>query len=254
MIASMATLHLLGTGSVISDPWRTTTMLAVDNGVSLILVDCGGDVVQRLRHAGLDPLRVKHIVVTHEHADHCSGFPLLLERLWLHGLRGEFHVHGIRTALDQVHRIHEAFNTADWPGFPEIRWHEVEMREGAPVLDGGGWRITAAPGRHPVPCIGLRFHDLEGGGSLFYSADTEPAPTIASGAQGASLLVHEATGAWPGHSSALQAAELAAVSGAESLVLVHVPPDGPERQADLAAAQAVFPATAIGEEGGAVEF
>ena len=42
----MAKLYLLGTGSVVSDAHRTTTMLAVDNGQELLLVDCGGDAVK----------------------------------------------------------------------------------------------------------------------------------------------------------------------------------------------------------------
>jgi len=255
IIGGVAELYLVGTGSAVSDPHRTTTMLALDNGTELLLIDCGGDAVQRMKETGLDVRRLKRMVVTHEHADHCSGFPLLMERLWVEGLRGRFHVHGIAEAVAQVKRIHDAFNTADWPDYPEIVFHEVDNRAGAEVLRTGGWDIRAVPCEHPVPCIGLDVTDTVSGGRLYYSADTEPHAGQLEAARNAPLLVHEATGPLlPGHSSAAQAAELAAAAGAERLVLVHVPADGPERRADLEAAAALFPAVELGSEGGRLTF
>lgn len=254
IISSVANLYLLGTGAVVSDAHRTTTMLALDNGQELLLVDCGGDAVQRMKASGVDPKRLRRMIVTHEHADHCAGFPLLMERLWVEGLRGEFHVHGIPEAVGQVRRIFEAFNTDDWPEFPEIVWHEVENRPGALILDEGGWRITAAACLHPVPCIGLRVEDRVSGTSLYYSADTEPVSGQVEAARGVNLIVHEATGAFHGHASAEQAAELAAQTDAKKLILVHVPPDGPWRQTDLEAARKHFPETEIGDEGAALTF
>ncbi len=250
----MATLHLLGTGAVVTDSWRTTTMLALDNGHSLVLVDCGGDAVQRVLAAGLDPLRVRRLIITHEHADHCGGFPLLMEKLWVHGLRGDFHVHGIPSALSQARRVHDAFDTSDWPGYPTVIYHEVPYRAGSIALDDGEWLVRTAPGVHPVPCVGLHFTDLRSGATAFYSADTEPAEEIARWASGVPLLVHEATGEGPGHSSALQAARVASRSGSRRLVLVHLPPEGEARAADLAAARQVFADTELAEEGGSVVF
>ena len=250
----MATLHFLGTGAVVSDAHRTTTMLALDNGRELLLVDCGGDVVPRLKASGLDPLRLRHLIVTHEHADHCAGFPLLMERLWVEGLRGQFHVHGLASAVNQVRRIHESFDIADWPDFPEIVWHTVPEGAGSTVLDEGDWLLTSTGCVHPVPCIGLRVTDSSSGSVLYYSADTEPHKGQAEAARGASVIVHEATGDFPGHASGRQAAELASRAGAQRLVLVHVPPAGAQRDADLEAARALFSDTMIADEGGQLSF
>ena len=69
----MPTLHLLGTGAALSDPHRTTTMLAFQGNGSVIVVDCGGDVVQRLMQAGVPLDQIEALIVTHEHADHAGG-------------------------------------------------------------------------------------------------------------------------------------------------------------------------------------
>ena len=239
---------------MVSDPHRTTTMLALDNGQELLLVDCGGDAVQRMKAAGLDVRRLRRLFVTHEHADHCAGFPLLMERLWVEGLRGDFHVHGIGQAIAQARRVHDSFNTADWPEYPTIKWHEVSGVQGSTVIETDSWHLTATTCNHPVPCIGANVLDKLSGARLHYSADTEPHESQAQAGRGMPLIVHEATGDFPGHASALQAARLAAASGAVRLLLVHVPPDGDLRARDLAAAREVFSNTDIAREGSSIEF
>ncbi|HEV2149312.1 MAG TPA: MBL fold metallo-hydrolase [Longimicrobiaceae bacterium] len=248
----MPTLHLLGTGAALSDASRTTTMLAFESAGSAIVVDCGGDVVQRLMAAGIDPDRIEALVVTHEHADHVSGFPLFMEKVWLAGRRRPVPVHGPAPALSQARRIWEAFDTGGWEGVPEILWREVALEEGAVVLESDAWHVTAAPGTHSVPVIGVRVEDRRGSGVAAYSCDTEESDAIARLARGADLLVHEATGGFGGHTSVEGAARVAARAEAGRLVLVHLPPEvGGE---ELARARETFPRVELGEDGARYEF
>ena len=168
----MPVVHLLGTGAGFSGPERTTTMLAFESGGHSVVVDCGGDVIQRLMASGVDPTGIEAFIVTHEHPDHVSGFPLFMEKIWLLGRRNPIDVYGIRPALDQARRVWEAFNTGGWEGVPEIQWNEVRLEAGAPVLSNERWRITAAPGIHGVPVIGIRVEDARGAGVCAYSCDT----------------------------------------------------------------------------------
>jgi ribonuclease Z len=239
-------LHLLGTGAALAPPDRTTTMLALEGGGSILVVDCGGDVVQRMLAAGLDLDRIGALILTHEHADHVSGFPLFMEKIWLARRRRPIPVCGPRRALEQARKLFEAFDTSGWTGVPEIDWREVALEEGAEVWTEGGWRVTAAPGKHSVPVIGLRF-EREGEGTVVYSSDTERADTIQRLARGAALLVHEATGDFPGHVSATGAAELAREAGVKQVVLVHIPPRLSDRE--IADARAVFPELHVGADG-----
>jgi len=248
----MPVLHLLGTGAAVSDAHRTTTMLALESGGRSLVVDCGGDAIQRFLAAGLDPEGIEGLIVTHEHPDHVSGFPLFMERIWLMGRRRPLPVHGIAPAIAQARRVFEAFDTSGWEGLPEIQWREVAYEPGAPVLADERWRITAAPGIHGVPVIGIRVEAAESGVAA-YSCDTAKSGLITELSRGADLLVHEATNTEQGgHTTNEQAAEVARDAGAGRLVLVHLPPGTHESQ--LAAARRIFPRTEYGEDGAKYAF
>lgn len=248
----MATLHLLGTGAALSDPTRTTTMLAFRDDRSCVVVDCGGDAVHRLLAAGIEPDLIDALILTHEHADHVSGFPLFMEKVWLAKRSRPLPVCGPRAALDQARRVWEAFDTSGWKGVPEIRWKVVPLEEGAEVWDNDHWRITAAPGSHSVPVIGLRVEDRRHGGIVVYSSDTERSDAIARLAAAADILVHEATGDFSGHTSVQDAAHVALQAGVGRLVLVHLPPE--TAPADLEEARASFAALELGEDGASYPF
>lgn len=250
----MATLTLLGTGAAVSDPHRTTTMLAVENEGSLLVIDCGGDVVQRLMACGAPLDRLRSLVITHEHPDHVGGFPLMMEKLWLTGRREPLPVYGIASAVSQARHIHDAFDTSGWTGYPGVRFHEVGHEPGAVVLEDDDWRVTATPGSHTVPVIALRIECRRGGGTLAYSCDTSYDERVVALARGADLLVHEATGHGHGHASAEDAARVAAQAGAGRLLLVHLPPERDLDEAGMERAREVFAATEKGEEGGRYPF
>ena len=227
----MATLYLLGTGSSISDPERTTTMLAVENSQSLILIDCGGDVLQRLMQSGFDLKNIEKleaIFITHEHTDHISGFPLLLQKLWLAGRKKDLHIYGIKPALDQVKSLVNAidtFKSSTFSTMPKLEWHEVAYEENIIFFESASWHVSASPGIHGVPVMALRILDKENDGTLAYSCDTEKSKQVTDLAKGANILVHEATGNIPTHSSAEQAAQVAKDAGVDRLLLVHLPPE-----------------------------
>jgi ribonuclease Z len=249
----MAVLHLLGTGAGFSDADRTTTMLAFENQGRTLVVDCGGDVIQRLLASRIHPDSIEAMIVTHEHADHVSGFPLFMEKIWLAGRQRPIPVIGIEPALAQARRCWESFDTRTWKGVPEIDWRTVEHRAGAEVLRNERWRVTAAPGIHPVPVIGVRVEAV-GAGTVAYSCDTDVAEPIAEMARGADILVHEAMKEkFAGvHATYEEAAEVARGAGAGRLILVHLPYGVAE--SDIEDARKIFPRTELGADGGRHEF
>ena len=201
--------------------------------------------MHRMLRCGLAPETVEAVVLTHEHPDHVSGFALLIEKLWLLGRRDPIPIYGLARTLAVAQRLFETFDTSKWEGLPEIEWHTVAEAPGVSVFERGPFRVSSWPVDHPVPTIGLR---VEAGGAVVgYSCDTAPCPNVGAIAQGARLLIHEATGHLPGvHSSALEAAEAAREAGVERLVLVHLP----RTPLDLTEARTVFAETHVADECG----
>jgi len=247
----MAVLHLLGTGAALTDADRTTTMLALEHRGSVIVVDCGGDVVQRLLAASLDPDRIELLFLTHEHPDHVGGFPLFMEKIWLAGRRRPIRVAGPEAALDQARRCWATFRTDGWEGMPEIHWTPAAMQENAEVLRDGTWTVSSTPAEHGPPTLAVRI-EARGAGTVAYSADTEPSERIVRLAREADILVHEAGGEHPGHTTVSAAARIGAEAGAGRLLLVHLPP-GPTDDA-LQAAREIHSRTDYGRDGDRFEF
>ena len=242
------TLHLLGTGAAVSDPHRTTTMLAFSIGKRTLLVDCGGDVMQRAQAVGIAYEHIEALFLTHAHPDHISGFPLFMERIWLAGRRHPLPIYGAAPALEHAKKLFEVFDTSNWEGMPEMQWQPVEDH----VLDDDDWNITAAWVQHSIPTLGLRVLNKHTGGIVGYSCDTSPCEAATNLGRNADLFVHEATGDYPGHTSAKDAARAAADANAKRLVLVHLPPES--HRDDLGEALKLFPATSWGGEGESFRF
>lgn len=120
------------------------------------------------------------------------------------------------------------------------------------MLETDRWRVTASPGTHSVPVVGLRVESVRTGGVVAYSCDTEPSDAIARLAQDAELLVHEANGALSGHSSIAHAAEIAARAQVGQLILVHLPPHPSDDE--LTAARKTFRHVHFGEDLDAYSF
>ena len=256
----MPSVHLLGTGAAISDPHRTTTMLAVSDDqtpAGSLVVDCGGDALQRLQQCGLPIDSVDGLIVTHAHMDHVSGFPLFMEKVWLDGRDRALPVVGIKPAVAQAQRSWDAFEPVhhDWEDLPPLDWRTIPHEPEAPVWTDAPWSITASPVAHgDTPNVGLRIEHVPSGQVLAYSCDTSgPADAVIDLAEDADLLIHEANGGpSENHSTAEEAAQVAAEADVDRLLLVHLPPG--DKSADLRKARAIFPHTDLGEELGTYPF
>jgi ribonuclease Z len=164
------------------------------------------------------------VILTHQHADHIYGLPLLIQGLWLGGRIDPLPVYGPKEALDTTHSLLELFDLSQRPDMFSLEWHPIPLREARSVVEVEGVQITATPADHrEVQALAFRFENSRTGRSIVYSGDTEPCPTVVRLATGADLLLHEASGAFPGHSSPIQAAEVASAAGVKRLVLTHYP-------------------------------
>jgi ribonuclease Z len=164
--------------------------------------------------------------------------------------------------------VFETEHRADTVGFALAehtrlgRFHPERARE-LGVPEGPLWgrlhrgeTVTLDDGRTVTP------GDLVGaprrGRTVVYSGDTRPHLPLIEAARGADLLVHEATfggdelerAKETGHSTAAEAARVAAEAGVRRLVLTHISPRyGRDAAELLAEARAIFPETIIARDG-----
>lgn len=226
----MLTLIYLGTGSAIPAPGRDNTSLALDDGDEVTLVDASGAPVRRLAEAGIPHGRLTRVIITHEHLDHTYGFPSLLQSLWLAGRRDALPVYAQPATWRFLDRLVDVYRPSSWTDAFPIERHTITPGD-RPFLESRALSIWAGAGQHSVPSVGLRM-ETKAASVVTYSCDTAPCPAIADLARGAQLLLHEATflaGSEAeahrfGHSTAREAAELAAAAGVARLALVHHTP------------------------------
>jgi len=251
----MARLTLLGSSATLTDAHHDTTYMVVRGKHSSFLIDCGGSPFQRLQQAKADLNSLEGLIITHRHADHIYGVPVLMQGLWLYGRERALTIYGPAQALQALKAIMDILGWQRWSGMFPIHFQEVPPTEGYVILESEEFTITSSPVRHLLPTIGLRITSRESGGVLVYSSDTEPCPEVVRLAQGADILLHESTGPHPGHSSGAQAGAVAREAGVKRLVLVHYPTFASDPQALLEEARSAFGGPVeLGEDFATYEF
>ncbi len=219
----MSKLIFLGTANSISDEEHENTHMILVGKERSILIDCVNSPILRIQHAGVDINDVTDLIATHFHPDHISGVPQLLLNMWLMGRKRPITIYGLAYTLDRIEEMMELYGWTEWPGFYKVTFKQVEAKELATVLENEDFRILSTPVQHFIPTIGLRIEFRKTGKVVAYSCDTEPCAQVVRLAAGADLLIHEASGALPGHSSAGQAGEAASKAEVGALYLIHYP-------------------------------
>ena len=217
----MPKLIILGTSNAIPDEHHENTHMALVGEKRTVLIDCVNNPIVRLRQAGLDINQLTDLVLTHFHPDHVSGVPSLLMNSWLLGRRQPLDIYGLSYTLERLEKMMDFYDWATWPDFFQVNFHPVPEKEMVPVLESDEFLIYSSPVHHIVPTIGLRVEFKKSDRVLAYSCDTEPCREVISLAAGADVLIHEATGASFGHSSAAQAGTIARQAEVGHLYLIH---------------------------------
>jgi ribonuclease Z len=233
-------LRVLGTSAAMPSAERSHVGFVVQAGGSY-LVECGPTIPWQLERAGIDHRSIGDVLVSHVHVDHSLGLPLLFTSGELDGRSWPLRVYCPESAVERLKTIGRSCYPSQARLIEErVEW--VGLPEGAPAereLPGGAY-LRSAPGKHGVPDLAYRIE--YGGRSMVYSGDTAPAQAVVDLAQGADLLLHDAT--WSevidgrsseDHSSCRQAGQIAAAAGVGRLGLVHLHKQYRGREAELRA-------------------
>jgi ribonuclease BN (tRNA processing enzyme) len=256
---------LLGTGCPVVSTHRYGAGTLVRAGDTVILVDIGSGVTQRLLAAGSCGAEIDAILITHMHSDHLIDIYQLLISAW-HQNRDRpqriFGPPGIRKLVEDTMDVwrHERALRIEFERRSSTAAFECDITELSgeeTVVDDGVVRIESVLVDHaPVrPAFGYIFEAY--GRKLVLSGDTTYSPNLIERGRGADLLVHEvfvhrpvatvetrmgegARNVASYHTLSTEVGRVATRMEARLLALNHLVPPYADRAALLADAQADF--------------
>lgn len=238
---------MLGTGAALVDPDRNHSSILITVRDRHYLFDCGHGATHQLVRAGVDPVDVAVVFLSHLHFDHIADFPYFLISTWIFGsARAPVVIGPPATAGFVRHLFADGAFAKDIEAraqYPQRQANrhvlEPDVRECRPglVYEDERVRVTACYVEHIPreisPCFALRMDTVDGE-SLVFSGDTSPCEALIALAQDCDLLIHECTfpqraidfrskagiGTWA-HTSPLDLGKIAVAARAKSLVATH---------------------------------
>jgi len=231
---------VLGCSGSIPGPGSPASGYLVEAEGYRLVLDLGHGAFGALQQY-VSPSEVDAVVISHLHADHCIDLTAYIVALRYggdgyrcRGPEGRIPLIGVPGTRDRLEAAYD-------PLARKLSLHEIFTFATPAAGELGPFRMSYAQVNHPTPTNAIRVE--YGGRSLVYSADTGESPELVALAQGADVLLCEASvGAdeelVPGlHMTGAMAGEHAAKAGVERLIVTHVPPwNSPQAAADEAGA------------------
>ncbi len=256
-------LTLLGTGSPLPDPLRAGPSSLVRAGTVNLLVDAGRGVVMRLVGAGVLPMQLSAVLLTHLHSDHLTDLNDVITTAWVMSPTSEpLTIYGPPRTVEVV----DATLAMLAPDISYRLAHHVDLNEGPRVevhevgagdtFDVGDVHVVVAATDHrPVePTVGYRVECRDH--SIVLGGDGIPCDSLDELCRGADQYVQTVVredlirpvpmqrfvDVLDYHSTVEDAARTAARAGVGTLVLTHMVPAVQPGQEDewLAFARAHF--------------
>lgn len=229
----MLNVMFLGTNGSVQERESGNTSIIVSNGKANVLVDVSVNIQEAVR------AQIQALVITHNHIDHVYGLPSILHQMWLTGRTAKLDIICPEGIMDTVNSLIDIFAIRTKKNiFPiDVLASSEHSYEGL--------SFSAFKTDHTPASIGLVFQDNES--KIVYTADTRPIAEPDKAWLNADILIHETSGLVEneetlikkGHSSAVDAARLAASMNAKRLLLCHLPASS-EKQAIVDQARSLF--------------
>ena len=225
----MFDIVFLGTGASVPSRDRSLPCVAVRQGRSISLFDCGEGSQRQLMVSPLSFMKVDRIFISHMHGDHILGLPGLLQTMGMSGRKKPVTVFGpvgIGKALGSMMDACEG----------DLEYElVVKELEGGETFDFEGFSVTSFPTVHNTPSVGYLYREddrpgtfrkgeaeklglrpedysrlqagetvdgvrpeqvigpVRPGCSMVYTGDTIPCESIEKASEGTDILIHEAT-------------------------------------------------------------
>lgn len=212
---------------------REGVSLLVENFDDNLLIDCGPGIVAALGRARRKASDINHVLLTHVHGDHISGFAYFIwnrnfERMGTQPAQ-DIHVYGLQDSITLAKfMLEHCYPELVFPF--KVIYHELDVSNASEAVNIGSMCLTVIEATHTVPCIScvIATEDKK----FVYSSDTLPSEKLIVFAGDADILIHEGMmvnqmeqlATTVKHSMASQAGKVASLVKAKQLLLVHIAP------------------------------
>ena len=149
---------ILGSSSAKPTVNRHPSAQVVNVHEQYYLVDAGEGVQQQLLRAGINPLKLREVFVSHLHGDHVYGLFPLLSTLGLYGRRTPLRVHA-PAPFGEMLEAHLRLFDSQLPY--AVEWCETDTTKHRLLFENRTLEVWSIPLRHRVPCAGFLFREKE---------------------------------------------------------------------------------------------
>src|SRR3990172_3417398 len=117
---------LLGTSSAFPTKPRGHSATHLDIGPESLLFDCGENTQRQIAIAGISPMKISKIFLTHWHGDHVLGLGGLLQSMQMNKRKNKIDIYGPEETRARFKKMLEAFEIKT--GYP-INVYEVKASQ-----------------------------------------------------------------------------------------------------------------------------
>ena len=87
-------VHILGCGSALPTLRHHASSQVVELRDHVLMLDCSEGTQMQLRRSRVSFTKLSHVIITHQHGDHCFGLIGMISTFGLLGRTAKLHIHG----------------------------------------------------------------------------------------------------------------------------------------------------------------
>jgi len=220
-------VYVLGSAAGIPTRNRHCTSIAIASNELLWLMDCGEPVSGQLVRAGLSPLQVDMIFISHFHTDHVSGLPLLIQVCQLRRRKRPLTIYAPDNPEERIWTILKSLHLEPEKLPFKINIVEVPSDKPSMILESSRLKVGSIPTVHPpVPSVAYSLYAE--GKKVFFSGDLKISDSLVEFAYGSDLLILEAA-----HNPLDDIGRFVDMANPKILLINHIHPKLDEAEAEI---------------------
>ena len=155
----MLNVTFLGTAGSLPTPDRNPSAVLVNREGEMMLFDCGEGTQRQLMKSRLSFMKLKHIFITHWHADHWLGLIGLMQTMGMEGRTESLYLH----APEAERFVSDILDLGYWgPRFRVIpKEVPYDGSDITTVHKGKEYEIISIPVKHSVPAVSYAFKEKD---------------------------------------------------------------------------------------------